>query len=108
MAALFSVGGLPPLLAGKTGTIRDLRISIGKSWAADGLKADWAKGSSDSNSKMAIYAAPAVATVLQPIASGGQLVITVPLTSGTRKYAFDLGGSVTPMQALVECLRKWG
>jgi hypothetical protein len=100
------LGGLPPLLGSDKHTIRDVGMRIGSSWSARGLKADWKKGSSDDSSKISFYAATSLMPVLQPLASGGKLVIDVPLSNGTHSYSFDLAGAVGPMRAFINCLNR--
>jgi hypothetical protein len=107
LEALFTLGGLPPLLAGKKGIIRDIRMSIGTSWSGTTLKGDWSRGTAEANSKVAIHADPAIATVVQPIANGGVLTIALPLANGERTFSFELSGSLAPMKAFVDCLRRW-
>jgi hypothetical protein len=107
LVAAFIVGGLPPLLAGKRGVMRDLTVSIGSKWAAQGLKADWAKGAGAADSRIVVEAADKVGDVIQPIVNGGPLVIEVPLSNGTHRYSFNLGGAAGPMTAFVDCIRRW-
>lgn len=107
LVAAFIVGGLPPLLAGKRGVMRDVTVSIGSKWAANGLKADWAKGLGAADSRIVVVAADKVGDVIQPIVSGGPLVIEIPLSNGTHRYSFDMSGSRGPATAFVDCIRRW-
>lgn len=107
LTATFIVGGLPPLLAGKRGVMRDVSLRIGSSWGAQDLKADWSKGAGDTDSRIVVEASDKVGDVIQPIVSGGRLVIDVPLSNGTHTYSFDLTGARGPLTAFVDCLRRW-
>ena len=107
LTATLIVGGLPPLLAGKRGVMRDITVSIGSKWSANGLKADWAKGAGAADSRIVVTAADKVGDVIQPIVNGGPLVIEIPLSNGTHRYSFNLAGAAGPMTAFVDCIRRW-
>jgi hypothetical protein len=107
LVAAFIVGGLQPLLAGKRGTMRGVSVAIGSSFAAKDLKADWAKGVGDADSRITVVAAPMIGAVIQPVVNGGPLVIDVPLVTGTQHFRFDLTGAAGPMTAFVDCIRRW-
>ncbi len=73
LGASFNLGGLPPYLAGKTGTIRDVRIAFG-TWSAGGLDANWRKGAADNNSSLNFFADKAIGPVLKPLGEARQAV----------------------------------
>lgn len=107
LVSAFTVGGLPPLLEGKRGTMRNLSLTIGSASAGTDLKADWAKGAGSADSKITVVATPQIGAVVQMIVDGGPLVVDVPLVNGDHRYAFDLKGAAGPMTAFIDCIRRW-
>jgi len=104
LGASFSLGGLPPYLAGKTGTIRGVRIAFG-GWGATDLDANWRKGAADNNSSLNFFADKSIAPVLRPLAAADKVTIAFTLSDKRpHVFTFDLAGSRGPMLSFVRCL----
>jgi hypothetical protein len=104
LGASFNLGGLPPYLAGKTGTIRGVKIAFG-GWGASGLDANWRKGAADNNSSLNFFASKSIAPVLQPLAGADRVTIAFMLSDKQpHVFNFDLSNTRAPMNSFIRCL----
>ena len=104
LGASFNLGGLPPYLAGKTGTIRDVKIGFG-GWSATGLDANWRRGAANNNSSLNFFADKAIGPVLKPLAAADRLSIAFTLSDKQpHVFSFDIAGNRGPMNSFIRCL----
>jgi len=104
LGASFNLGGLPPYLAGKTGTIRGVKIAFG-GWGASDLDANWRKGAADNNSSMNFFASHEIGAVLRPLAGADKVAIAFMLSDKQpHVFTFDLAGTRAPMSSFIRCL----
>lgn len=98
-----TLGGLPPLLAGKSTAMYHISLAIGP-WSADDLKGTWHKGTADNNSSIQFFASDHAGALFSPLTRAGQLRIVFALAGKDHSYSFDLGGIGTPLKAYAKCL----
>jgi hypothetical protein len=98
-------GNLPPLLAGKKGTIRDVKLTIGD-WTVSGLKADWTHGSGAANSRIALsLATKAWPTVIAALSQAQAASASVTLINGTHEFPVRIAPAKAAVAAFADCLR---
>jgi hypothetical protein len=100
----FTLAGLPPILAGKRGTIRDITLIVGNAQIT-GVTADWSHGSTDKNSRMGFFVETDFGGLLSALKSGGTLKVALPSSVGGYGFSFDLAGADRAVNLLGACLK---
>lgn len=105
IAPNFTFGNLPPILAGKKGVIRDVTLTVGN-WSVSGLKADWSRGSSDTNSRVAVpLTAKEWSSVITALSSATSASASFTLAGTSQTIPISMSSGAAAATAFADCIR---